>query len=167
MQQRSTDIFTVGAGPYVSASARRLLARWWWIAAVPVLALAIAGTFDSRYLYLCLMLIFVIYPSALAMTWIALAGKTSMRWCPRPQHIEENKGETTLVFHKYEPEGEGDDATRPELARLDIPAPALAEARRGNSLTTITLDRNNEFAIPFLLIPTEIYDSLSASKSNQ
>lgn len=149
----STGIFTVGAKPYVSTAARRLLATWWWLPTLLAAALLIAGTFDNRDLYLCLMLVFIVYPSAMSLSWLALAARPAMRWCPRPQHIESAPdGGITVVFHAYPT---ADKPVGDEVARLTVDAADLDEAERHGTLLQVPLSKPNRLAINFLLIPAE------------
>ncbi len=68
--QEDSPIYSVAASAYVSAEARRCLAKWWWAVLVPPVALAIAGAYDIRFFYLCLMVSLIVYPMALSMMWM-------------------------------------------------------------------------------------------------
>lgn len=156
-------IFTVAARHYVGTAARRTLAMWWWLAALVLGALAIAGTFNSRYIYLCLMVLFIVYPMLLSFTWLALAARPAMSWCMRPQHIESApEGALRLCFHAY-PAPESDEAAGEVLGSLEISAVELENSERHGAHTLTELHRPNEFGIKFVILPGDALNALSPS----
>ena len=81
----TTAVFTVDASAYISAIARKRLLSWLWLPAALLLGLGVAAMYDHRFAYLMLIVLFIIYPMATSMAWMALAAKKSLTLCTRPQ----------------------------------------------------------------------------------
>lgn len=71
----TTAVFTVDASAYISAIARKRLLSWLWLPATLLLGLGVAAMYDHRFAYLMLIVLFIIYPMATSMAWMALAAK--------------------------------------------------------------------------------------------
>lgn len=95
---QSTGQFSVAASVYVRAVARRRLWGVVWLPCLLLAAAAIAGWFDSRFWFLGLLLLFIIYPMALSLTWLSLAARPAMRWLLRPQEVSFHPDGITVDF---------------------------------------------------------------------
>lgn len=145
----TTDRYRVDASAYVRLEATALIGRVWWVAALAAIVLGVMGTADTRWWYLALMLVFVVYPMALSMAWIVLAGRPAMAWLARPQSIHTTpEGAATISFYRYD--AEADDAP---LDSLTIARSDISSVEYLQRYTRISL-RPNRFDIKTLLIPS-------------
>lgn len=142
----TTARFSVSASDYVNTRARQLAGRWWWLPALPVSALAILGFGDNRLWYLAMMVIFVIYPMILSLTWLKMAAEPSVQWLTRPQRWHVGQQSITIDFFPFE----CDDDTEPLKTLSFTPA----DAESGGRLRRIDV-APNDLNIRFLLIPDD------------
>lgn len=154
----TTELYTVPIAAYIKEEAGRRLAALWWIPAVAALALAIAGAFDSRYIYLCLMVVLIVYPMALSLCWLAIAARPEMSILTRPQHIDVlHDGMLRLCFHAFRSDS---DDTPAVLASIDLPASCIAQAERQRRFICVKPLGDNSLSLKYILIPLEISDGL-------
>jgi len=163
--QEDSPIYSVAASAYVSAEARRCLAKWWWAFLVPPVALAIAGAYDISFFYLCLMVSLIVYHMALSMMWMILACKPWMRLLTRPQHIVSDGRSATVFFHSF-PAGEKSEDSI--IASIDINTQALQEAENHGKYFHVYIETQTIKGLKYLLIPTDRLNlRTSASYSNE
>ena len=143
-----TPRFSVGAAAYVKAAARRRLWRIIWLPAILLVAAAIAGAYDSRWWYVGLMLLFIVYPMVLSLTWLAMAAHPSMRWLLRPQQWSVSPGGIDIVFFGYD-----DDS--PAVGSLALDSSMLGTPEHHGPYWQIDTP-THPHKIDFLLIPTEL-----------
>ena len=143
----STGQFSVPASVYVRAVARRRLWGVVWLPCLLLAAAAIAGCFDSRFWFLGLLLLFIIYPMALSLTWLSLAARPAMRWLLRPQEVSFHPDGITVEFYGYE-----EDA--PPAGTFRLTSDDIRETEQSGKYVTLFLNQN-KFDIDFLLIPAE------------
>lgn len=141
--------YTVPASAYVKAEARMRLWRYWWLVAVPSLVLAVVGAYDSRYWYLLLMLLFIVYPMAMSFAWMVLAAHKSMQWRLRPQEVENGDDCLMVRFYPY------DDAEADAIDVFVIPDDCLFTAERQSDYLRVALPQPNKLDMTFLLIPAD------------
>lgn len=98
----TTGQFSVAAAVYVKAVARRRLWGVIWLPALLLAAAAVVGCFDNRFWFLGLLLLFIVYPMALSLTWLSLAARPAMRWLLRPQEVAFEQSRTTVDFYGYD-----------------------------------------------------------------
>ena len=144
----TTGQFSVAAAVYVKAEARRRLWGVIWLPALLLAATAVAGYFDNRFWFLGLLLLFIVYPMVLSLTWLSLASRPAMRWLLRPQKVIFEPGKTTVDFYGY-------DEDAPVVASLSLSDGDITDVEQTGKYVTVFL-RENSFGIDFLLIPTEI-----------
>lgn len=96
--------FTPGAAVYASTLARRLLIRFLPALLAVICIPAVWAFFDIRMLYLCLMLIFIIYPMIMSMAWIAVVAKPHVAMCARPQSWRFDGDYVAVSFLAYDGE---------------------------------------------------------------
>ncbi|MCM1066475.1 MAG: hypothetical protein NC418_02755 [Muribaculaceae bacterium] len=161
MATPTSGLYSVAISAYIKAEARHRLAGLWWIPAVAALSLAIAGTFDSRYLYLCLMVVLIVYPMVLSLSWLAIAARPCMSILTRPQHIEQlPDGNIKVCFHAFPTDSDGEE--QPSVVASIVLTPGvMAEAERLRNYLCVTPGPVNELSLPRVLIPLEIADELS------
>ncbi len=143
--------FTPGAAPYAKLATVRLLWRMAWLPAAAIVAAALAGFADSRYWYLGLMLVFIVYPGALSMVWISFAGKHAVATLSRPQEWEFGSDALTMRFYPFE----NDEDTEP-VSVLSVPYSALHSLERSGQWLVVE-SREGFQGFPFALIPADSF----------
>lgn len=147
MATHRTQRFSIPASAYVNAMARRRLTTWSWVAAVAVIAAGVAGFADSRYWYLGLMLLFIVYPMVLSFTWIAVAGRRDVALLTHPQEwLFDDTDGISVYLYPFE----CDDDTQP-VSSLKIPRDRIKNAE-GSRLMKIDAPGVRD-KLDFLLIP--------------
>ena len=144
-----TPRFTVGASEYVKTDARQRLSHWWWCIAVPVVALCIAGIVDSRYFYLALMLIFIVYPMLLSFAWLATAAHKTMPRLTRPQEWQFSADAFVVDFYPFENTEDSIPLKTIRISNNDI-----TDIRRTGKYWQFIV-KAQVYDIKFLLIPAE------------
>lgn len=100
---QSTDVFTVPASTVMKVIARRWLSRWWWLMVLAPAAALIASMFNPLWAVVALMLVMLVYPTALLTVCLAHALSDESRRAISPHHIEyDPAGDITLVSHPDE-----------------------------------------------------------------
>lgn len=163
----TTPRFTVRATDYVNAVARRRLWSIAWLPALLIASAAIVGAYDTRFLYVALMLLFIVYPMVLSLTWLAMAAHSSMRWLLRPQTWTFGPdGNLTIVFYTWpSPDDDDKDAAEPEaVGQITLDAAALEEATPQRRFYCVPAPAK-PLGINFLLIPTELWPDLQGFKN--
>lgn len=145
-----TSIFRIPATEFVKVSASRRLWSVAWIPALLIIAAAIAGAADSRFWFLGLMFIFIVYPMAMSMAWFRLVGHPSMELLLRPQSWTLDGDSLIVRFHNYEPEEKECEPAVKET--VVFPAGILDDAESHRKFTIIPVPEN-KYRIQFLLIP--------------
>ena len=143
----TTGQFRVEAAVYVKTAARRRLWSVVWLPALLLAAAAVAGCFDSRFWFLGLLLLLIIYPMALSLTWLAYVARPEMRWLLRPQELTIDPDGATVGFYGY-------DEDAPLESSLHLAQGDIREGESTGKYTAIFLTENS-FGINFLLVPTE------------
>jgi hypothetical protein len=69
----TTEAYSMTAGEYTTLVARRWLSAWWWAFALPLAVSAVAATSDTRFIYVSLIIIFILWPMALSVVWFRYA----------------------------------------------------------------------------------------------
>ncbi|MBD5232549.1 MAG: hypothetical protein HDS65_00050 [Bacteroidales bacterium] len=150
--------FTPGAERYVKAEAMRRLSRVWWLAALVIAATAVACCNDSRYFFLGLMLLFIVYPMAVSFMWMILAGNKAVVLFSRPQEWSFTDDGAEVRFYPYKA-----DEDTPPVATVQIPfARIISTEDKGKWLLIRAKELPHNF--PFLLIPA---DSVPAKAYDQ
>lgn len=153
----TTEVFACPASLYVSRTARRHLYRLLVPALLVAVALAVGACFDSRYAYVLLMVLLVVYPMVLAFAWIALTGKESMVLVTRPQRwsLGSSPDEAlTVEFFRFgcDPLDPGEPVEKVTVAVSDIER----SERRGGYHSIWTRSPR----VPLLLIPQSALEPL-------
>lgn len=65
--------FAISSKDYIHNLALDWLSRYWAIVVLPIAATLIWACFDLRALYVCLIIIFIIYPMAMTLVWFNYA----------------------------------------------------------------------------------------------
>jgi hypothetical protein len=73
MNTVTTDKYNMTASEYTSLTARRWLSAWWWAFALPLAATVVASFCDTRFIYVSLIIVFIIWPMALSVVWFRYA----------------------------------------------------------------------------------------------
>lgn len=146
----ATGLFRVPAAEFVKATASRRLWSVAWIPAMLLIAAGIAGTADSRFWFLGLMLLFIVYPMAMSMAWFRLVGHPSMEYLLRPQTWLIDGDSLIVRFHNYHSDDEEGEPTVKET--IAFSSGILDEAETHRKFTLIPAPEN-KFRIQFLLIP--------------
>jgi hypothetical protein len=73
MNTVTTEQYNMTASEYTSLIARRWLSAWWWAFALPLAVTAVASFYDTRFIYVSLIIIFIIWPMALSIVWFRYA----------------------------------------------------------------------------------------------
>lgn len=152
-----TEIFRVPAAEFVKTTAMRRLWSIAWIPALLLLAAVIAGFADSRFWFLGLMLLFIVYPMAMSMAWFRLVGHPSMSLLLRPQSWILDGNTLAIRFHRYTSDDEGNNPDVKET--LTFPATILEEAETHSKFTIVPAPENM-YKIQFLLIPANLMPAL-------
>ncbi len=153
------DRFTPGAAPYVRAEALRRISRLWWLPALALIVLVACGFSDTRFFFLALMLLFIVYPMVLSMMWITLAGNKALVLFSRPQEWTFSDEAFEVRFFPYDA-----DADTPPLSTLRVPySEVTAVEDKGKHL--LICAHSLPCSFPFLLtpagtVPAKTYDLL-------
>lgn len=76
----TTSEFSICPNDYLKIETKRWLSKYWWIPALPILALLIYGViFDIRFMLLGLILLFVIVPQILLLVYFSRALNPEIR----------------------------------------------------------------------------------------
>lgn len=148
MADRS-EIFTIGIHRYVRATTRRLILRHMWLPAAVLAALSAAGFNDSRFWYLALIILFIIYPMAVSMMWISLAAKPELTALSRPQRWSFGSDSLTIDVYPFEY-----DTTTECAGTFTVPFDKIRTVETGR-ITTVYLE-DGTLPYPFLLIPSDL-----------
>lgn len=146
----ASEVFTCPASLYVRHRARRRLLRLAAPGALPAAVLAVAACCDTRFVYVLLMALLIVYPMALAFAWIALTGSKSMTLATRPQRWTTGTSASEALaveFYRFgcDPHRPGTPVEKVTVAASDIER----SERRGGYHTIWTRNRR----VPLLLIP--------------
>jgi hypothetical protein len=150
---RTTE-FKIATGDYASLIARRWLAQWWWAFALPLFASIIASTSDTRFVYVSLILIFIIWPMALSFAWFNYMLKPSAIRAVRPCVATFTDQAVTLEYPAPKVDSNDD---RPAPAKLSPVTLAWSDIKaieqEGKLMLLITAIQGNKIA-DFTAIPT-------------
>lgn len=153
MTDTVTPVFRVSSSRYAAVEAKRWLARIGWIPAIAVLVALIAAMYDSRFLYVALMLVFVVYPMILTLAWLSLISRPLVIRRQQPQswtiHCD---GSVTVSY--FDPDG---NQTGTEF----IPHDAVSEVDNGDKYITLHLmsaPSDGIIMIPASLAPQDLTD---------
>ncbi len=149
MAVEETAVFQVPAGRYASAEAFCRLKRAAWIPALFLAAALTAAVFDSRFIYVALILLFIIFPMGLTMGWLSIISKPVYIRRQRPQSW--SLGDDGILMINYY-DGENNVADREE-----IPLDSICDIETGKSHTILSLGQKRHEG--FLIVPTDICPS--------
>ncbi len=83
----ATVVFTPGAAAHAAETMRERLNRLWWLLALPVLGLAVAGAYDWRWLVVAAALLLTLYPSGIIIGWFSAMASRSAIMAVYPQQV--------------------------------------------------------------------------------
>lgn len=97
-----STIFSCPAPLYARAMVRRFLARYAWVGVAAVVALGVAAIFDTRYVYVLLIVLMVAYPMVFSMIWITKTGSADFVRATRPQRWTfQPDGSAEIEFFRF------------------------------------------------------------------
>ena len=99
--------YKVAPGKYLGAIARRVLSRLWWLLIVPV-GLSVAGLFDSRFYFLALIVLMLIYPAVLTISLLSEALRPEVVRRAASRRISIERGLIT-IYHLKSNDNDDDD----------------------------------------------------------
>ncbi|MDE6468428.1 MAG: hypothetical protein K2L28_05960 [Muribaculaceae bacterium] len=146
MATHRTQRFSVSVSAYVDAMALHRLMNWSWAVIIVVIAAGVAGFGDSRYWYLGLMLLLIVYHLALTFTWVAVARRDVVLITHPQEWLFDDADGITVYFYPFE----GDDDAEPE-ASLHIPKENIKNAA-GSRFVKMEASGIRD-KLDFLLIP--------------
>lgn len=96
MTEFTTEIIKIPASAYLKVEARDFAFKWGWALLLPVVASAVGGIWDVRFLLIALILVFVVIPPVIALVYftrlLSPEAPAAMRLrgyrCRRGQFIE-------------------------------------------------------------------------------
>lgn len=94
--------FTPGASMYASILARRLLIRFLPGLLAVLCIPAVWAFYDSRMIYLALILLFIIYPMIMSISWLTVTCSNHVTLCSRPQRWIFHDDSVTVDFLAYD-----------------------------------------------------------------
>lgn len=104
MDEATSDVFRCAPRDYMRSLAIAWLSvRWPWFA-VPLLAAVVWSFFDLRAVYVCLIMIFIVYPMALSFVWFNYAFSEQSRRAVSPKTVTCSKQGLRI---DYKPIAEG------------------------------------------------------------
>ena len=148
-----TSVFKVGASDYAAAQLRRLALRFVWLPAAILGACAAAGLLlaDSRWIFVCLILLFVVYPMLASLVWLSATASREASMLLRPQRwTVDSDGNVEITFYTFSwPEEEVAAGSR----RID--AADLRAVHASDSMVKV-LTASTKASGGILLIPADI-----------
>ena len=118
---RLTEEFAIAP----SATAASLASQWrrerWFLFAIPVVASAVAGFFDWRWLIVALIMVFIIWPMALFFVWIsvALSPEAVRSSIPHTVGVDDEWMVITYAVREGYPTPEPERISRADILRVE------------------------------------------------
>lgn len=152
-----TETFKVPAAAYANAAARHLFFKVLPALLAVIAILAVAAGFDTRWAYVLLIVLFVVYPMIMSLAWMVCAAAPEVSLCTRPQRWEFTARTLTVSLLSENSEySENSENSRTVIHTITVrPADIAAIAVRGAN-TVLRLVPGDKNTVRFLIIPTAL-----------
>lgn len=148
--------FRVNASAYAGARLMRKAAWCIFPAILIIVIFLFAGFSDSRWWFLGLILLFIVYPAGLSFAWMSMVADKGSAWTLRPQiwSINHSEGTITVDFFPYDTTFEEDETPNPKH-RLNLVQNDIIDFNIGSRYISFIL-RDNPLHINLLLLPSKL-----------
>lgn len=119
-----TESFAMPTSRYVGIVMTRLLAHWWWIPTVFIAGCAaLAAIVNINFIFVALMIVFIIIPTALMFTYLYYSTTTEARIAILSKKIVFDNHSITVIFDEITSQDDNGDTIKnvtPSPITLDI-----------------------------------------------
>lgn len=113
-----SDTFRTTPGDILRKLTSDVIARWWWIILILVSAVTLWAIYDLRAIYIGLMLIFIIFPTAMLFAWFSYGMSPSSVRAVTPKRISLNGNMITITYISLREDGRTLPAETIDLTEL-------------------------------------------------
>lgn len=93
-----SEIISETPGAFMRRRTWEKLRRWLWLIALVLVATAVAACYDTRFLYVLLIEIFIVFPMALGPVWISESFSPHTRRIVTPHRVEISDGGVGIEY---------------------------------------------------------------------